>query len=94
MAIARVVSFDGVSRSRIDEMEREMREGERPDDVPASEMVMLHDPESDRALVILYFDSADDYETADAALNAMPADEVPGKRTSVTRYDVALRMSD
>ena len=32
MALARVVSFEGVSRDRIKELEREMREGVRPED--------------------------------------------------------------
>jgi hypothetical protein len=94
MSLARVVSFDGVSKTRVEEMEREMREGGRPDEIPATEVVMLHDPEAEKAQVILFFDSEEDYERADAVLSAMPADETPGKRTSVTRYDVPLRMSD
>ena len=32
-------------------------------------------------------------DRVDEALNAMPAAETPGKRTSVTKYDVAVRMS-
>jgi hypothetical protein len=31
MALARVVSFDGVSKSRMDEMKREMNEGGPPE---------------------------------------------------------------
>lgn len=93
MAIARVVSFDEVSKARVEEMEREMREGERPDDVPATEIVVLHDPEAERAVVILFFDSEEDYRRGDETLSAMPAGETPGRRTSVQRYDVALRTS-
>ena len=94
MALARVVSFDGVNKDRIEEMEREMREGKRPDDIPATEVVVLHDSEAERSLVILFFDDESDYERADETLSAMPADETPGKRTSVARYDVAFRESD
>jgi hypothetical protein len=94
MALARVVSFDEVSKDRIEEMKREMREGERPDDIPATEVVVLHDPEGERALVILFFDNESDYERADETLSAMSADETPGKRTSVARYDVAFREAD
>jgi hypothetical protein len=93
MAVARVVAFDGVSKARIEEMQREIGEGERPEGLPATEMVMLHDPEAERALVVLFFDNEDDYRTGDEVLSAMPADETPGQRTSVTRYDVAARMS-
>jgi hypothetical protein len=93
MALARVVSFDGVSAGRMEEMRREMSGGERPDDVPATEIVVLHDPEAERSLVILFFDNEDDYKRGDAALNAMSADDTPGQRTSVGRYDVAMRMT-
>jgi len=93
MALARVVSFDGVSKDRIEELKREMRDGEQPEDLPAAEVVMLHDPEAEKSLVILFFESEDDYRRADETLSAMPADETPGARTSVSRYDVALRMT-
>ena len=94
MPIARVVTFDGVSSERMDEMRREMEGDTRPDDVPATEIVVLHDPEAEKSLVILFFDSEEDYRRGDAALNAMPAADTPGQRTSVTRYDVAFRMAD
>ena len=94
MGLARVVSFDGVSRDRIAEMQREMQEGERPDDVPAKEIVVLHDPEAEKSLVILFFDNDSDYRQGDEALNAMPTGDTPGERTSGTKYDVAFRMTD
>jgi hypothetical protein len=94
MALARVVSFDGVSSDRIAEMQREMEGTERPDDVPAKEFVVLHDPEAEKSLVILFFENEDDYRRGDEALNAMPAGETPGKRTSVAKYQVAFRMTD
>ena len=94
MALARVVTFEGVGQDRIEEMKREMQEGERPEDVPASEIVVLHDPQADKSLVILFFENEEDYTRGDAALNAMPAGDTPGQRTSVTKYDVAMRMAD
>jgi hypothetical protein len=93
MALARVVTFDGVSKQRIDEMKREMDEGGRPDDVPATEILVLHDPEAGKSLAILFFESEDDYRRGDEALNAMPAGDTPGQRTSVTKYEVAARMT-
>jgi hypothetical protein len=94
MPLARVVSFDGVSSERMAEMQREMEGSERPDDVPAKEFIVLHDPDADKSLVILFFDNEDDYRRGDETLNAMPAGDTPGKRTSVTKYQVAFRMTD
>ena len=94
MALARVVSFDGVGSDRVAEMKREMNEGDRPEGVPATEVVVLHDPDAEQALVILFFDNDDDYRRGDEALNAMPAGDTPGRRASVTKYDVVVRMAD
>ena len=94
MALARVVTFEGVSKDRIEEMKREMAEGDRPEEIPATEVVVLHDPEADKSLVILFFETDDDYRRGDEALNAMPATDTPGRRTSVTKYEVAIRMAD
>ncbi len=94
MPFARVVSFDGVSSDRMAELQREMQDSERPDDVAATEIVVLHDPEAEKSLVILFFETDDDYRRGDEALSAMPAGDTPGKRTSVSKYQVAFRMTD
>ena len=94
MPLARVVSFDGVSSDRMAEMQREMEGSDRPDDVPAKEIVVLHDPEAEKAVVILFFDTEEEYQRGDAALNAMPAGDTPGQRTSVAKYEVAFRMTE
>jgi hypothetical protein len=94
MTLARVVSFDGVSSDRMAEMQREMEGSERPENVPAKEIVVLHDPEGEKSLVIFFFENDDDYRRGDEALNAMPAGDTPGQRTSVTKYRVAFRMTD
>ncbi len=94
MALARVVAFDGVSSERIAEMQREMQGSERPDNVPAQEIIVLHDPEAEKSLVIVFFETEDDYRQGDEALSAMPAGDTPGQRTSVAKYDVAFRMAD
>jgi hypothetical protein len=94
MPLARVVTFEGVNSDRMKEMQREMEGNERPEDVPAKEIVVLHDSEAQKSLVILFFDNEDDYRRGDEALNAMPTGDTPGKRTSVTKYDVAFRVAD
>ena len=94
MAIARVVTFDGVDSDRIQQMKQEMESGERPDDIPATEIIVLHDADASKSIAIVFFDNEDDYKRGDAALDAMPAGDTPGQRTSVAKYDVAIRMAD
>jgi hypothetical protein len=94
MPLARVVTFEGVDSNRMAEMKREMEGSERPEDVPAKEFIVLHDPEEETSLVLLFFEDEDDYKRGDEALNAMPAGDTPGKRSSVTKYQVAFRMAE
>jgi hypothetical protein len=93
MTLARVVSFEGVSTERVEEMKRELAEGgDRPEGLPASEFIMLHDPGTETSVAIVFFETEDDYRQGDEILSAMPAGDTPGRRTSVTKYDVAHRM--
>jgi hypothetical protein len=92
MSYARVVAFEGVNKERIEQMKQEMSGDGPPEDIPASEFMLLHDPENDRSLAVLFFENEDDYRRGDATLDAMPAGDTPGRRTSVTKYDVAVRM--
>ncbi len=94
MALARVVSFDGVSSDRVAEMQPDMQDDEQqPEGLNATEMIMLHDPDSERSLVILFFDNEDDYRQGDEILSAMPAGDTPGRRSGVAKYEVAHRMT-
>jgi hypothetical protein len=93
MALARVVSFEGVSKDRVEEMKREMGEADRPQDLPATEIIVLHDPDAEKSVVILFFETEDDYRRGDEMLNAMPASDTPGRRTSVGKYEVPVRMT-
>jgi hypothetical protein len=56
-------------------------------------MLVLHDPTRRRSVVVIVFDNEEDYKKGDEILSAMPAGDTPGQRTSVSRYDVAMRMS-
>jgi hypothetical protein len=93
MGLARVVSFDGVTQDRLEELRSELSDGEPPEGLPATEIIVLHDPEGEKSLVILFFETEDDYRAGDEVLNAMPAGDTPGQRASVTKYDVAVRMA-
>jgi hypothetical protein len=93
MALARVVEFSDVSPDRVDAMKQRMQSGEPPEGMPAMELVWLHDAVGQKSLVIQFFDSQSDLEQAAKVLEAMPSDETPGQRTSVTQYEVAHRQS-
>lgn len=94
MSVARVVSFEGVGRSHMDDLNRRMEGEGPPEGFPPSEVAVLYDEAGERSIVVFFFENEDDYQKADELLNAMPSDETPGTRTSVGRYDVVFRMKD
>ena len=94
MAYARVVSFEGVDQSRIDQLKQQIEGGEPPEGLPASEIMVLWDGDAQKSLAIVFFETEDDYRQGDATLGAMPTGDTPGRRTSVTKYEVAVRRSD
>ena len=49
--------------------------------------------EGEKSLVVFIFETDEDYRKAHEVLDAMPSEDTPGRRTSVTRYDVAARMT-
>ena len=93
MALARVVTFDGVSSDHITQMAANIEGSEPPEGLNATEMMILHDPESETATAIVFFDNEEDYAAGHAILDAMPRDDTPGNRTSVTKTNVAMRMT-
>jgi hypothetical protein len=93
MALARVVTFEGVSKDRMEQMNSEMEQGQPPEGFPKAEMIALHDADAQKSLVLLIFDNEDDYKKGHEILDSMPAGDTPGRRTSVQKYDVAIRMS-
>ena len=92
MALARVVTFDGVSSERMQQMQSEMEAGQPPEGMPPAEIIVLHDAEAEQSTVVLIFENEDDYAKGDEILNAMPAGDTPGQRTSVKKYDIPVRM--
>lgn len=93
MALVRVVSFDGVTSDRMQEMRSEMEGSQPPEGVPAKEIIVLHDADAEKSQVLLFFDSEEDYQRGNEALNAMSSGDTPGQRTGVAKYDVAIRMT-
>jgi hypothetical protein len=91
VSLARVVTFEGVSSARVEEIKAEISNGEQPEEIPATEVIVLHDPEAEKSVVILFFENEGDYMRADETLSAMPPGDTPGRRTSVGKYQVAIR---
>jgi len=89
-ALARVVSFDGVNAERISQL-KEQVSGEQPEGLSTQGIQILHDPDAEQALAIVFFDNEDDYRKGDEILSSMPASDTPGNRTSVSKYEVAIR---
>ncbi len=93
MAFARVVTFEGVGQDRIEEMRQGMEGEEPPEGLSAKEMIVLHDADAERSVVLVFFDTEDDYRQGDAVLNAMPTGDTPGRRVSVEKYEVPIRVT-
>jgi hypothetical protein len=93
MALVRVVSFEDVSSDRMAQLVSNIEGGEQPEGMNASELMLLHDPENDQSLALVFFENEDDYANGDQILSSMPTDDTPGRRTSVKKYNVATRMT-
>lgn len=90
MALARVVEFENVDSESIGQARAQI-DAERPEGLPATEIIVLHDAAAEKSLVVVFFDNEDDYAQGDATLNAMSPGDTPGTRASVTKYEVAVR---
>jgi hypothetical protein len=88
-----VVEFEGVDSDRIQQLKESIESGDRPEGLPATEFILLHDPSAQKSVAIVFFENEDDYRQGDSTLSAMPTDDTPGRRSSVAKYDVALRVS-
>jgi hypothetical protein len=93
MALARVVEFEGVDSDRIRQLKQEVEGGDRPEGLPATEFVLLYDADAQKSVAIVFFENEDDYRQGDATLSAMPTGDTPGRRSAVSKYEVAIRVS-
>jgi hypothetical protein len=88
------MAFSGVDSARMTELASNIENGEPPEGMPPFELMLLHDPEANRAVAIVIVDSEEDYAKAHEILDSMPTDGTPGSRTSVTKHTVAARMKN
>ena len=87
---ARVARWEGSSPEDLQAMADQIQQSDGPPPgVPGKGITFLFDQESGTSLAIALFDTQEDLETGDAALNSMnPPDDVSGSRVSVEKYEV------
>jgi hypothetical protein len=89
----RVVRFTDVSPDRIAEVLDRVEEGGPPPGVSISRLQLLSDPEQGTAVVLQYFETADDMEAATRVFDAMDPSDTPGTRASVDTCEVKLDLA-
>jgi hypothetical protein len=90
----RVVRFTDVSADRIEGVLAQIKEsGGPPPGVSTSRLQMMSDAEQGTAVVLQYFDTADDMRASARVFEAMDASETPGPRASVDTCEVTLDLS-
>jgi hypothetical protein len=87
----RAVRFTDVSAERMQELLARIEESDGPPPgVPAKGLKILLDEAQGTAVVLQYFESAEDMEAGGRAFSAMDASETPGTRASVDMCEVKL----
>ena len=87
----RVVRFSDVTVERVEQLLARIEEsGGPPPDVPATGLQMLFDEAQGTAVVLQFFDTAEDMSAGDQAFGAMDPSETPGIRTSVDMCELKL----
>jgi hypothetical protein len=89
----RVVRFTDVSAERIEALlARIEQSGGPPPGVPAAGLKMLFDETQRTAVVLQYFDTAEDMEAGAQVFSAMDSSETPGTRASVDMCELKLEL--
>ena len=87
----RVVRFTDVNADQLNATSARIDEEDGPPSgVSATRLVVLHDESQATAVVLQFFDSAEDMESSARVLDAMDASETPGRRASVDACEVKL----
>ncbi len=90
----RVVRFTDVTPERIDAVLARITEsGGPPPGVSSSRLQLFSDAEQGTAVVLQYFDTADDMASSARVFAAMDASETPGARASVDTCEVKLDLT-
>jgi hypothetical protein len=87
----RAVRFTDVSAERMQELLARIEKSEGPPPgVPATGLEILVDEAQGTAVVLQYFESAEDMEAGAQAFSAMDPSETPGTRAAVDMCEVKL----
>jgi hypothetical protein len=87
----RVVRFTDVTADRVEAVQAGIKESDGPPPgIAATRLQMMFDAEQGTAVVLQYFETAEDMEAAARIFEAMDASETPGRRVSIDTCDVAL----
>jgi hypothetical protein len=87
----RVVRFTDVTAERVEQLVGRIEEsGEPPPGAPTTGLQMLLDESQGTAVVLQFFDTAEDMRAGDQAFGAMDAAETPGTRASVDMCELKL----
>jgi hypothetical protein len=87
----RVVRFTDVTAERIDGLLASIEAADGPPPgVPATGLKMLFDEAQGTAVVLQYFETAEDMKVGGQAFSAMDPSETPGTRASVDMCEVKL----
>jgi hypothetical protein len=87
----RVVRFTDVSAERIEALLARVEESEGPPpDVPATGLNVLFDESQGTAVVLQYFETAQDMDAGAQVFSAMDPADTPGTRASVDMCELKL----
>jgi hypothetical protein len=89
-----VVRFTDVDPQRLEERIGNIEEsGGPPPGVKATGLQILLDPDQKTAVVLQFFDSAEDMADAEQAFDSMDPSDTPGTRASVDRTEQKLDLN-
>ena len=87
----RVVRFTDVTRDRVDRVVGEVNASDGPPPgVPATGLKVMFDESQGTAVVLQYFNTAEDMEAGAQVFAAMDPSETPGTRASVDMCELSL----
>lgn len=89
----RVVRFTDVNAERIAGLLARVEESDGPPPgVPTTALKILHDEAQGTAVVLQYFETAEDMEAGAKTFEAMDSAETPGTRGSVDMCEIKLEL--
>lgn len=90
----RAVRFTDVSAERMQELTARVEESDGPPPgIPSTGLKVLLDEAQETALVLQYFDSAEDMEAGAKVFSEMDSSDTPGTRASVDMCEVKIERS-